>query len=153
MTTVEDRARAKRSEIENQRAAIQHKMKELDSLRMRLAALEEQAALLDEVIGADGGGEPDPYDPFDVSGAEPTSNGVRVQIDPQNRLPTPQVAIAKLVADHPEGLTQAEIVDTLVGKVKTSAKNPRAVIRNIVHYMVGRGQLSKNDQELLVPPA
>ena len=150
---VVDRIRIKRNEIETQRAAIQQKMKELESLQLRLTALEEQSAMLDDLLGNEddtgeansskGTGELDVESVF----------GIRVHPKPQDRLPNPQEAIAALVGNHPEGLTQAEIVDALVGKVKTAAKNPRAVIRNIVHYMVGKEQLKKTENGLLLPPA
>lgn len=119
MQTVEERVRAKRAEVESQRAVVVRKLEELKVLQVRLESLEEQAAMLDSLLAGD-----DTADEFVLGGK------------PSEGLPTPQVGVVNLLSRHPDGLTQSQIIESLIGKVATVSKNPRAVLRNTVHNLL-----------------
>lgn len=141
MNTVEDRIRAKRAEVEQQRIAVARKVDELKHLQLRLSALEEQLAMLDGLL---------------VGVESPTTNVVSTLTsgatasEPQDRLPSPQVGVLNLLADRPDGMTQSDIIDSLLGKVHTASKNPRAIIRNTVHNLLKVDKLSKEPSSDLI---
>lgn len=141
MKTVEDRVRAKRNEIEIQRSVIVHKMQELESLKSRLAMLEEQMAMLDSLLTDDISD--------DVTAVSPTRYGSNAAPHVPDLRPSPTDGVRQLLSTRPDGMSQAEIVAALAGRVATTSANPRAILRNTIHNMLTRDLLVRTDSGLI----
>jgi hypothetical protein len=141
MVTIEDKVRAKRAQIAEQRDAVLKQMEMLDSLKRRLATLEEQAAMLDDLL---------------VNNGENSTPAVVIHeevVPPQviRRL-NPTDGVLDLLSKRPEGMKLSDIVDALNGRILTASDNPRSVVRNTILNLVNRNRLVRNDDGLIFDP-
>ncbi len=141
MVTIEDKVRAKRAQIAEQRDAVIKQMESLDALKRRLSALEEQAAMLDDLLAA---------------GGEQSTSDVASQIDAA----TPTVehranasaVVLELLSRRPEGMKLSDIVAELDGHISTTSKNPKSVIRNTILNLLNRNRLIRNADQMITDP-
>ena len=134
--------RAKQQQVASQYEAV---CRELNEMKQRLSQLEQQKALLDDLLDVPAasmsGLQMDSVRTAVVSNATPLSTVQKCR---------PSDGVMQILHSRPNGITQKEIVRELVNKIETESDNPQAIIRNTILNLIKRKRIQRDDRTNII---